>query len=292
MAEGSAAAVAVEVFQGDAPADTTPDAGSTPAPAVSEGKPTDTKEPPTPEAKPEGDPPPWWERVAKGKWKNEDEALKGYAESSKEARAKAKEAEDATKKAAELETQWNGVATWFGAPKDEAGQDLPYDIKLPEGAELDPAARDGWEKYLRTQNVSNAKAQEVFDSVILPLEAGRELGRREYERERVVEALGGGDKAVAEAAAIEAFGWAAGVLGDNEAAIEDLRECGAIGAATNTLARLRAAMTGVTMGRSSGGGTGVLDKAGYEAILKEPNSMNDPAKAAKVSEYLNRITGK
>jgi hypothetical protein len=288
MAEGQEAAapstpdVPVAVFEGGGtPPPEAPVAGSTPAPDAS----------PAPKDAPEGEAKPWWQTVGEGKYKSEEEAVKGFSEFGKTVREKAAEAKAAAEKAASLEEWKKGVEPMFGAPVGEDGKPAPYELKLPDGVELDPTIRKGWEDFLREKNLSPAVAQEAFDRVILPIETGRELGQREYERARTIEALGGGDEAVASAAATAAFAWAAQALGDDEAAIEDLRECGGVGAAINTIARLAAKATNIPMGTGSASGAPAT-QAEIDAILADPRGMADPANAAKVEAfYKNQYPG-
>ena len=268
-----AAPITVAVFdKGDPtpPAASTPEAGK-PAPAVDATAPAADATPAEAKA--------WWQEIGNGKFKDEGEAKKGigelYGMATKNAKA-LKEAED----------RWKGVENWFGAPMAEDGKTPgEYAINLPEGVTLDPVAKQGWEKYCRDNNLSNAKAQEVFDSVVLPIEAGRELGQREYERDRTIAALGAGDEAVATAASNAAFAWAAqGLASLGEDAIEDLRECGGVGAAINTIARLHAKFAGISMGRGDGG-SATITEAEYNKIMADPRGLADPVNAAKATAF-------
>lgn len=227
---------------------------------------------------------PWWERAVPGKWKSEEEALKGYSESSKEARRLSDEAKSAAEKAKTLEEQYGAVAPLFGAPVDADGNPLAYDLKVPEGVELDPVLREGAEDFFRKNNFSLSMAQQALDDVLLPMEAGRELGAREYERLRVVQELGGGDVAVAKKLAEEAFNWAGSQFVDNPNAVEDLQELCAIAAGVNTLHRLREINAGIAPGKSAGAGA-ALDEAGYQAMLRTPGWEHDDAMSARVLAY-------
>lgn len=264
-------AASVPLFADDAPAAPAAEAAAAPA------------------AKAEEAPAPWWERAVPGKWKTEEEALKGYSESSKEARRLADEAKQVAEKAKALEEQYGAVAPLFGAPVDADGKPVAYDLKVPEGVELDPVLREGAEEFFRKNNFSLAMAQQALDDVLLPMEAGRELGVREYERNRVVEELGGGDVEVAKKLAEEAFNWAGGYFANDPKAVEDLQELCSFGAGVLTLHRLREIVAGVAPGRSVGSAS-ALDAEGYASIIKTPGWEHDSAKLAKVAEYLNRTT--
>lgn len=272
---------------------TTETAAPSPVPLFAGDPPAEAAAPesaaPAAEAKADDAPAPWWERAVPGKWKSEEEALKGYSESSKEARRLADEAKSAAEKAKALEEQYGAVAPLFGAPVDADGKPVAYDLKVPEGVELDPVLREGAEEFFRKNNFSLGMAQQALDDVILPMEAGRELGAREYERGRVVEELGGGDPAVAKKLAEEAFNWAGQYFADDPKAVEDLQELASFGAGVLTLHRLREIATGIAPGKSLGGASG-LDADGYASIIKTPGWEHDSAKLSKVMEYLNRTT--
>lgn len=224
---------------------------------------------------------PWLKDVFGGKYRKVADLEKGYSESSKQAREFKKAAEEAAQR-------WQAVEGLIGAPVDEKGEPLPYDLKLPEGVEIDPELMRQAEGLLRKHNLSGKFAQDAFESFILPWQAGLEMGMREIAKENVVKTLGGGDEAVAKQTATRALQWAAGLLGDDAEALDRLRGCTASDDALITLASLHAAMNGVSMGASTGAGG--FGKEQYQAVLAKQASgkaLTAEEQAAMVA-YLNR----
>lgn len=289
MSTASAPAEAAPLFEQGAPTEAAPDKEAAPA-AKDDAKPDKEAAPKADEA-----PAPWWERVAKGKWKSEDEALKGYAESSKEARAKAKEAEEAAAKAAAFEERWNGVATLIGAPVDKEGKEAPYAFTLPEGASVMPEAMAAFEAHLRAKNLSQAYGQELLESVAIPYAAGLELGFREAEQAVVIEELGAGNKEVAAALAAEAWQWATAQVPkdhpERDKVINAIREASGTSSGVLALHYLRGVLAGVSPGQGGNSmGGGQIDEAAYKKIIGDSGWYNDKDKAAQVEEYLNRVS--
>ena len=86
----------------------------------------------------------------------------------------------------------------------------------------------------------------------------------------------------------DTFEWASSLFGGDKDKIERLQNgLGKYGEAILALADLREALTGVSVGRGTGG-VGGLDEAGYQEMLRDPNWMYNEAKTARVMEYLER----
>jgi len=222
---------------------------------------------------------PWWEKAVPGKWKTEDDALKGYRESSREAREKADEAKALAEKATGLEARIGGL---LGAPKGEDGKAVPYTFELPEGVTLDA------DHPLLGKLNEIGQTLDLAPSVLQPLvaaylehEAGTEHGRRENEAARLTKALGDDEKVAAEVK--ETFAWASGLLGED--AIDDLREAGSLAATILTLSRLRKAMTETGIGRGTAPDAGA-GKAALESWLATPDHQR-PAMPEAAAAYLN-----
>ena len=230
----------------------------------------------------------WLKEFAGGKYQTVEAAFKGYNDFGDLVKKKSSMIEELEAKTADLEGRWKTAEGILGAPVNDKGEPAPYDLKLPEGGEFDPTLKGAFEEFCRAHNLSNAVAQKALDDVVIPWEAGTEAGRREVEKSIVVNALGGGDEAVAAKAVAETFDWASGLLGGDKEKIDRLQNgLGKYGDAILALADLREALTGVTIGKSSGGAAG-LDSDGYQAIISSPGWQYDQAKMARVVEYLNR----
>ena len=229
----------------------------------------------------------WLKDFAGGKYRTKADAIKGYDEFGKLVQSKSAAAKELEAKATQLEERWKTAEQILGAPLDDEGNPKPYDLKLPEGGTFDESLRGAFEGFCRKNNLSNAVAQQALEEIVIPWEAGGEVGRREAEKAMVVEALGGGDEAVAGKVVGDLFEWASGYLGGDKEKISRLENgIGKYGDAIMALADLREAMTGVSVGRGTGGVSG-LDQSGYEAIIASPNWQNDYAKMEQVVRYLN-----
>lgn len=281
----AAEAMAAEVF--DTPADeATPEAGAKEASSEAKG----TNEVATDAAKPADEAPtPWWERAVPGKWKDEDSAIKGYAESSKEARRLADEFKAASEKAADLEGKWKGIESLIGAPVDAEGKPAPYDIKLPEGASVDPVLKGMAENFMREHNLSGDFAQKAFEGIFVNYESAIEHGLRELEKDTWVKALGDGDEAAATARAKDGFAWAARFFASDPDKLETLRECGNRGAAVNVLAWLKDEITRVGPGRSMGTDDAIAfaTSSDREKAISDPRYNKDQAYTDSVNLKLN-----
>lgn len=263
-------------------ADQTVQATSTPDPASTAPAGTD----PAPEATVEYEED-WLKDFAGGKYRTKADAIKGYDEFGKLVQSKSAAAKEFEAKAAALEERWKTAEQILGAPVDEQGNPKPYELKLPEGGNFDESLKGAFEDFCRKNNLSNAVAQQALEEIVIPWEVGGEVGRREAEKKMVVDSLGGGDEAVAGKIVGDLFEWASGYLGGDKEKIARLENgIGKYGEAILALADLREALTGVSVGRGTGGTAG-LDQAGYEAIIASPGWQNDEAKMQQVVRYLN-----
>lgn len=238
----------------------------------------------------DGQPPadlPWWERAVPGKWKTEEDALKGYAESSREARRLADEAKAASEKIADFEKLTQGV---IGAPVDEDGKPTDYQFKLPEGAEFQPELLGKLTEFARARNLSQDVMQSAINDIVLPWQIGLEMGMREHEKAASQAYFGTGEDDRAFGKALGGLrDWAASMLQDLGAeALDDLDMAGNSAAAIKTLDRLRQRISGATIGRGQHvAGGGLIGKAEYDSITSAPGWQNDQASVAKVVAYLN-----
>lgn len=233
-----------------------------------------------PEAKADEASPSWWDRVAKGKWKTEEDAIKGYSESSREARDQKKRADDA-------EARWKAHEGLVGAPVDAEGKPAPYDFKTPEGVEMMPELLEAAQATFREMNMAPPAAQKIMD-LHLAVEAGIEEGRRMVERDFVVQHLGAGDEAVAKAQINEALAWARATLGeDAEELLTGNGGVSSYGKALVVLQKLHAIAKGASMG--AGSGTGRFGESEYQALVaKAVSGPLSREETAMLTDYLNR----
>lgn len=229
----------------------------------------------------------WLKTFAGGKYRTIEAASKGYDEFGKLVQTKAAALKELEAKVGDYEAKVKGTEGILGAPVDSEGKPAPYEFKMPEGVEMDSTLKTAFEEFCRGANLSNAVAQKALEDVVIPWEAGSEVGRREAEKAIVVEALGG-DEQIAAKVVADTFEWASSLFGGDKDKIERLQNgLGKYGEAILALADLREALTGVSVGRGTGG-VGGLDEAGYQEMLRDPNWMYNEAKTARVMEYLER----
>ena len=280
-----------EIFQESAG-----DPGETIQPDASQNPPTTP-----PEAAPEGDSAAqaegqlphesyeteWLKVFAGGKYATLEAANKGYDDFGRLIQERSAALKELESKVGDYEAKVKGTEGILGAPVDSEGKPVPYEFKMPDGVEMDPTLKTAFEEFCRGANLSNAVAQKALEDVVIPWEAGSEVGRREAEKAIVVEALGG-DEQVAAKVVADTFEWASSLFGGDKDKIERLQNgLGKYGEAILALADLREALTGVSVGRGTGG-VGGLDEAGYQEMLRDPNWMYNEAKTARVMEYLER----
>ena len=194
---------------------------------------------------------PWYERAVPGRWKNEDEAIKGVTASTTEGK----------RLAAELAAAQERIKPWeamHGAPKDAEGKPAPYEFALPEGTDLDADFKTEFEAFCHERDWSKSEAETALKR-FLPWFLGEEVGKRETSAETMA-AIFGAEPEKQEAGRAQLEQWAGRLgLGRDEQAVADWIECGRNPAALRTIARLHAGGSGGTIGRSDGSGSGTYD---------------------------------
>lgn len=179
-----------------------------------------------------------------------------------------------------------------GAPADEAGNFLGYDLTLPEGweGEIDAAGpeMESFKEWGKRHNMSGEAAQDAFENVYLPLIAGVQSALKEDNANALTALYGSAE--VANEQTRGAFEWAAGLLRNSPDAIEQLREAGSNYLIVPVLHSLREAIQSNRLGRGDAGGAKSAD-ARYQELLSDPRTAYDPALSAELTQLANARAG-